>query len=50
MYVTFCLNSASLSMLPWPKPVVWPLVPPEASSEVLAKEKVCFSVVNAELN
>ncbi|KAM1311019.1 hypothetical protein PS2_007524 [Malus domestica] len=33
-------NSASLSMLPWPKPAVWPSVPPDASSEVLAKEKV----------
>jgi len=27
-------------MLPWPKPAVWPLVPPDASSEVLVKEKV----------
>lgn len=27
-------------MLPWPKPAVWPSVPPEASSEVLLKEKV----------
>lgn len=34
------LNSASLSMLPWPKPAIWPSVPPDASSEVLAKEKV----------
>ncbi|XP_052178914.1 trafficking protein particle complex II-specific subunit 130 homolog isoform X2 [Diospyros lotus] len=34
------VNSASLSMLPWPKPAVWPLVPPGASSEVLAKEKM----------
>ncbi|XP_043688558.1 trafficking protein particle complex II-specific subunit 130 homolog isoform X2 [Telopea speciosissima] len=33
------VNSAALSMLPWPKPAVWPLVPPDASSEVLAKEK-----------
>ncbi|KAA8523852.1 hypothetical protein F0562_010275 [Nyssa sinensis] len=33
-------NSASLSMLPWPKPAVWPLVPPDASSEVLEKEKM----------
>ncbi|PQM39566.1 trafficking protein particle complex II-specific subunit 130 homolog [Prunus yedoensis var. nudiflora] len=33
-------NSASLSMLPWPKPGVWPSVPPDASSEVLAKEKI----------
>ncbi|CAB4277590.1 unnamed protein product [Prunus armeniaca] len=33
-------NSASLSMLPWPKPAVWPSVPPDASSEVLAKEKI----------
>lgn len=33
-------DSAWLSMLPWPKPSVWPSVPPDASSEVLAKEKV----------
>lgn len=38
--VRLSLNSASLSMLPWPKPAVWPLVPPDASSEVLEKEKV----------
>lgn len=34
------VNSASLSMLPWPKPAVWPLAPPEASSEVFVKEKM----------
>uniref|UniRef100_A0A2P2KVT3 Trafficking protein particle complex II-specific subunit 130 homolog isoform X1 n=1 Tax=Rhizophora mucronata TaxID=61149 RepID=A0A2P2KVT3_RHIMU len=34
------VNSASLSMLPWPKPAVWPAAPPDASSEVIAKEKV----------
>ncbi|CAK7327573.1 unnamed protein product [Dovyalis caffra] len=34
------VNSALLSMLPWPKPLVWPSVPPDASSEVLEKEKV----------
>ncbi|XP_031375340.1 trafficking protein particle complex II-specific subunit 130 homolog isoform X2 [Punica granatum] len=34
------VNSASLSMLPWPKPAVWPSIPPDASSEVLAKEKM----------
>lgn len=34
------VNSASLSMLPWPKPAIWPSVPPDASSEVLAKEKM----------
>ncbi|KAG4109172.1 hypothetical protein ERO13_1Z049674v2 [Gossypium hirsutum] len=34
------VNSASLSMLPWPKPAVWPLVPDEAASEVLLKEKM----------
>lgn len=33
-------NSASLSMLPWPKPAAWPAVPADASSEVLAKEKI----------
>lgn len=34
------VNSASLSMLPWPKPAIWPSVPPDASSAVLAKEKM----------
>ncbi|RAL45497.1 hypothetical protein DM860_014886 [Cuscuta australis] len=33
------VNSASLSMLPWPKPAVWPSLPPDASSQVLLKEK-----------
>ncbi|CAH9083216.1 unnamed protein product [Cuscuta epithymum] len=33
------VNSASLSMLPWPKPAVWPSLPPDASSQVLVKEK-----------
>ncbi|GMJ05212.1 CLUB [Hibiscus trionum] len=34
------VNSALLSMLPWPKPAVWPLVPDDAASEVLQKEKM----------
>ncbi|CAA0840338.1 Trafficking protein particle complex II-specific subunit 130 homolog [Striga hermonthica] len=34
------VNSASLSMLPWPKPLVWPSLPPNSSSEVLEKEKM----------
>ncbi|XP_057450718.1 trafficking protein particle complex II-specific subunit 130 homolog isoform X2 [Lotus japonicus] len=34
------VNSASLSLLPWPKPAVWPSVPADASSEVLDKEKL----------
>ncbi|XP_076897898.1 trafficking protein particle complex II-specific subunit 130 homolog [Bidens hawaiensis] len=38
------VNSASLSMLPWPKPAIWPSVPPDASSEVLAKEKMNLQV------
>ncbi|KAI7733005.1 hypothetical protein M8C21_024996 [Ambrosia artemisiifolia] len=29
------VNSASLSMLPWPKPAIWPSVPSDASSEIL---------------
>ncbi|KAJ9671728.1 hypothetical protein PVL29_025436 [Vitis rotundifolia] len=33
------VNSASLSMLSWPMPAVWPPVPPDASSTVLEKEK-----------
>ncbi|CAL0326577.1 unnamed protein product [Lupinus luteus] len=34
------VNSASLSLLPWPKPAVWPSVPADASVEVLEKEKL----------
>lgn len=37
--LSYILSSASLSLLPWPKPAVWPTVPPDASSEVLEKEK-----------
>lgn len=37
-------NSAALSMLPWPKPAIWPSVPPDASSEVFAKEKLILQV------
>ncbi|XP_050218333.1 trafficking protein particle complex II-specific subunit 130 homolog [Mercurialis annua] len=33
------VNSALLGMLPWPKPAVWPSVPPDASPQVLVKEK-----------
>ncbi|GJW74766.1 hypothetical protein Tco_0134136 [Tanacetum coccineum] len=33
------VNCASLSMLPWPKPTIWPS---DASSEVLAKEKLYY--------
>ncbi|KAL6553444.1 hypothetical protein OROGR_007286 [Orobanche gracilis] len=33
-------SCASLSMLPWPKPAIWPSLPSSASSEVLAKEKM----------
>ncbi|URD88129.1 hypothetical protein MUK42_26812, partial [Musa troglodytarum] len=29
------VNSASLSMLPWPKPAVWPSVPADASAEMI---------------
>lgn len=45
LYVLFLLYSASLSMLPWPKPAVWPSLPADASPQVLAKEKVNFDVV-----
>jgi hypothetical protein len=33
------LSSAALSMLPWPRPAVWPAVPPDIS-RVQAKEQV----------
>ncbi|KAM0824713.1 hypothetical protein ACQ4PT_070010 [Festuca glaucescens] len=32
-------NSASLSMLSWPKPATWPSIPPDSSAEIMAKEK-----------
>ncbi|XP_076903385.1 trafficking protein particle complex II-specific subunit 130 homolog isoform X1 [Bidens hawaiensis] len=38
------LNSASLSMLPWPMPAEWPSLPSDASSEVLEKEKLILQV------
>lgn len=34
------VNSAALSLLPWPKPAIWPSFPPDSSTEVLAKEKM----------
>ncbi|XP_033138683.1 trafficking protein particle complex II-specific subunit 130 homolog isoform X1 [Brassica rapa] len=40
------LNSACLSMLPWPKPAVWPSLPPDASSEVLEKEKTILQATS----
>ncbi|MQL80119.1 hypothetical protein Taro_012568 [Colocasia esculenta] len=40
------VNSATLSMLPWPKPAVWPSVPPDASSEVFTKEKASLSYIH----
>nr|XP_043621659.1 trafficking protein particle complex II-specific subunit 130 homolog [Erigeron canadensis] len=33
------VNSALLSMLPWPKPATWPSIPPDALSEVPLREK-----------
>ncbi|KAJ3681363.1 hypothetical protein LUZ60_015852 [Juncus effusus] len=33
-------NSAALSMLPWPKPAIWPAIPPDSSAAILAKEKM----------
>ncbi|KAJ9562835.1 hypothetical protein OSB04_007995 [Centaurea solstitialis] len=40
------VNSASLSMLPWPKPAVWPTVSPDDLSEVLEKEKMILQVTS----
>lgn len=37
-------NSAALSMLPWPKPAVWPVIPSDASYEVLEKEKMILQI------
>jgi hypothetical protein len=47
---SFIFYSALLSMLPWPKPLVWPSVPPDASPEVLEKEKVRFRMPCPNLN
>ncbi|KAJ7527532.1 hypothetical protein O6H91_16G059700 [Diphasiastrum complanatum] len=33
-------NSASLSMLPWPRPAVWPPIPPDAAAKIIAKEQI----------
>lgn len=41
-------NSASLSMLPWPKPAVWPAVPADASAGVLEKEKTILQANSRE--
>ncbi|CAJ2659893.1 unnamed protein product [Trifolium pratense] len=41
------VNSASLSLLPWPKPAVWPSVPADASAEVLEKEKLILQTTSA---
>lgn len=42
------LSSAALSMLPWPKPAVWPAVPSDFSL-IQAKEEVltvmCFTML-----
>ena len=43
--ISFFFCSAALSMLPWPKPAIWPSVPSDASSEVLAKEKVSIFII-----
>lgn len=41
-------NSASLSMLPWPKPASWPAFPADASAEVLEKEKMIYQASSRE--
>ncbi|XP_047164290.1 trafficking protein particle complex II-specific subunit 130 homolog [Vigna umbellata] len=40
------VNSASLSLLPWPKPAVWPSVPADSSVEVLEKEKLILQTTS----
>ncbi|GJN34821.1 hypothetical protein PR202_gb23519 [Eleusine coracana subsp. coracana] len=42
------INSASLSMLPWPKPATWPSIPPDSSSEIMAKEKMILQAKSRE--
>ncbi|MCO5582966.1 hypothetical protein L7F22_036870 [Adiantum nelumboides] len=33
-------NSANLSMIPWPKPFVWPSIPLDAAARIASKEQV----------
>ncbi|KAG0521169.1 hypothetical protein BDA96_08G138300 [Sorghum bicolor] len=42
------VNSASLSMLPWPKPATWPSIPPDSSAEIMEKEKMVLQVKSRE--
>ncbi|CAD6269893.1 unnamed protein product [Miscanthus lutarioriparius] len=42
------VNSASLSMLPWPKPATWPSIPPDSSAEIMEKEKMILQVKSRE--
>jgi hypothetical protein len=42
------VNSASLSMLPWPKPATWPSIPPDSSAEVMEKEKMILQSKSRE--
>ncbi|CAN6198343.1 unnamed protein product [Urochloa humidicola] len=42
------VNSASLSMLPWPKPATWPSIPPDSSAEVMEKEKMVLQAKSRE--
>lgn len=42
------VNSASLSMLPWPKPATWPSIPPDSSAEIMEKEKMVLQVNSRE--
>lgn len=42
------VNSASLSMLPWPKPATWPSIPPDSSAETMAKEKMILQAKSRE--
>ncbi|WOL15818.1 trafficking protein particle complex II-specific subunit [Canna indica] len=41
------VNSAALSMLPWPKPAIWPAVPSDASAEHYA---ICMSQMILQAN
>ncbi|CAN6202119.1 unnamed protein product [Urochloa humidicola] len=42
------VNSASLSMLPWPKPATWPSIPPDSSAAVMEKEKMVLQAKSRE--
>ena len=46
----FNWSSASLSMLPWPRPIVWPAIPTDADDLIAEKAKVNSSFHLIKIN